>query len=88
MRRWNPEYELQVECAELGGEEEGENANHIKPALQASCRLPVVFYPVVRTELVYNTLKFSLYCGRVPEAAPVVRLHLKVFASFHAQVNA
>jgi hypothetical protein len=87
MRWRDPQNVLQVECAQLGGEEEHQNAEHVEPALQAGSWSPIVRDPVVWTELAENTLQLARERGRVPKASPVVRLHGKVLARLHAKID-
>ena len=88
MRRWDPENVLQVECAQLGREKERHEQEHVEPTFETRCWPPIVRNPIVRTELTNDTFELATDRGNIPETTPVVRLHGKVLACFHAQVDA
>lgn len=88
MWRWNPQNVLEVKCAELGNKKQSNQGDHVEPAFQTGRWIPVVLYPIVRTELGDYSFQFALDGRRVPEAAPIVLFHGEVLARFHTEIDA
>ena len=74
----DPEDELEIECVELGDEEEDDDADDGHPPLKAGERVPCELDPAVRRKLTQEPLHLPSEGRDLVESPPVVGLHAQI----------
>jgi hypothetical protein len=80
----DPEQGLQIKGIQFTLEGQVEHENNGNKSLEIFSRCPIERGPAVGRELLDGSFEFSCGGGDIPDTAPRVCFHGKVFTSFHA----